>query len=459
MRSSTLFPGLALLAILALAACQSATNPSPISRISEPTTRFHGLRELNPPTPANPASVTAIVGATLIDGRGGPVVPNAVVIVQGDKITAAGPQASTAIPPGAQIVEAKGQSLLPGLIDSHFHLDDRDLPQMFLAHGVTSLRDPGEWDRAYDRQRSSDFPIPRLFLTGPPLDCDPPAYPETALVVASAADAVAAVNRFVDAGDSCIKIYFRIPLDWFKPICDAAHARGIPVTAHLELVDADKAVLAGLDGVEHASSFGTVLAEPAVTAAFRAAVTADNEARRPGRYVIWDKLDFEHSLRVQPLIDLLVQHKTFVSPTLAVYEKQNGDADAGDVEVHGFAQMVRFTGMCAKAGAVMVVGSHAKVPHAELGWAYQREMEVMVQAGMTPMQVITAGTYNNAHFFGIQDRLGTIEPGKTADLVLVQGDPSKDITVMRNIRRVMLGGNWVSDTGAGGAGPGPRNRN
>src|SRR4029079_7343374 len=99
-----------------------------------------------------------------------------------------------------------------------------------------------------------------------------------------------------------------------------------------------------------------------------------------------------------------------------------------------------------KAGATIVVGSHAMVPHAEKGWAYQREKGLLVESGLTPMETITAATLNNARFFRIADRLGSVEVGKQADLLLIDGDPLKDIAAMRRIKRVILNGKWVELT-------------
>jgi imidazolonepropionase-like amidohydrolase len=87
------------------------------------------------------------------------------------------------------------------------------------------------------------------------------------------------------------------------------------------------------------------------------------------------------------------------------------------------------------------------VPHAEKGGAYHREMELLVEAGLTPLEAITAGTANNARFFRVDRRLGTLQPGKTADLILVTGDPSKNISAMRQIRAVMQNGRWVKQLG------------
>jgi imidazolonepropionase-like amidohydrolase len=104
--------------------------------------------------------------------------------------------------------------------------------------------------------------------------------------------------------------------------------------------------------------------------------------------------------------------------------------------------MEAFVGMANKAGAKVVVGSHSDVPHAKRGWAYQRELELLVESGLTPMQALVAGTLENARYFRIDDRLGSIEQGKQADLILVEGDPLKDISKMRRIKRVMLNGIW-----------------
>jgi imidazolonepropionase-like amidohydrolase len=402
------------------------------------------LREVNPPAPPDPARVVAVVGVQLIDGRGGPPVADAAVVVRGDRIVAAGRRDSVSVPDGAEIVNAPGASLVPGLIDAHFHVERLyQLPGLFLKHGVTSLRDPGEWIHVYDPIRKPDLPMPRFFLTGPHLDQKPVAHPGTSYVVESAEETRRAVRRFVDEGASAIKVYYRLPADLIQVACATAHERGLPVTAHLEIVDADAAIRAGLDGVEHVTSFGTALADPQAAERFRADVTLDNRARGPGRYALWSTIDLDRSPRVQPLIDLLLARKTVVSPTLAVFEVRRGDKGATDDRVRGYETMLRFVGMCHRAGVPIVVGSHSEVPKAERGWAYHRELELLAECGLTPMEVIGAATRNNAAFFRVSDRLGTIEPDKQADLVLIDGDPLKDIKSMRRVRGVMLGGRWV----------------
>ena len=225
------------------------------------TTAAVSLKEINPPAATN--RVLAIVGATLIDGRGGSPTTGAVVIIRGAKIHTVGSRKSTLLPLEAEVFDATGKTLLPGLIDSHFHIErDYELPPLVLSRGVTSVRDPGQWIEVFEPVRSSRTPQPRCFVAGPHLDCPPHAHPQDAFAVTNADETRRAVNRFVDEGASVIKVYYRLPLELIAVACKTAHQRGVPATAHLELVDADAAIRAGLDGVEHVTSFGTALAEP-----------------------------------------------------------------------------------------------------------------------------------------------------------------------------------------------------
>ncbi|WP_437590053.1 amidohydrolase family protein [Sorangium sp. So ce1000] len=399
--------------------------------------------EVNAVARGDAARTVAIIGATLIDGRGGPALPNAAVVVRGDRIVAAGARDAVDVPLGAEIVEAAGQTLLPGLIDAHFHLDgDNGLLALYLKHGVTSLRDPGAWIEAYDAARATPVPIPRLFLTGPHLDWPPPAYPSDAMLVRDPVEARRAVDDLVTRGASGIKIYFRLPLGMIEVVTAAAHERGVITTAHLETVDARDAVRAGLDGVEHVTSFGQSLVPPREAERYRQAVIADNSARRNGRYQMWSGIVADSPPAVE-LMELLVSRSTFVTPTLAIFERRAGEEGASEAYVRGFANMMAFVGAARRAGVRIVVGSHSSVPHAERGRAYQREIELLVESGLTPMETLVAGTLESARFLQIADRLGSVERGKVADLILVDGDPLKDISAMRRVKRVMLNGLWV----------------
>lgn len=438
-KSTRLSAALLLIALLIYSNAFAQRRQAQTSR----ATAKNAVREVNRVERPAANHVVAIVGATLIDGRGGPAIPDAAVIIRGEQIAAVGKRASISIPSGAEVFDAKGLTLLPGLIDSHFHIDgDDSLPALYLSHGITSLRDPGQWIEAYDGARKLSAPVPRLFLCGPHLDTAPPAYPADSFIVRDAEETRLAVNRFADDGASAIKVYFRLPLALIRVAIETAHARGIPVTSHLEIVDASDVIRAGIDGVEHATSFGTALLPLRDAEKYRQAVLADNNARREGRYQVWNSINLD-TPRARALFKLIVDHGTVVSPTLAVFERQKGDKDTTEMHVHAFRQMETFVRLVHDAGAKVVVGSHSDVPHAKRGWAYQRELELLVESGLTPMEAIVAGAMENARFFRIADRLGSVEPGKLADLVLVDGDPLKDISNMRRVKRVMLNGRWI----------------
>lgn len=430
-------------ALIASLLCGAAFSQTRRGASSRTNARRHQVNEVNRVAAADPNRTTAIVGATLIDGRGGSPVKDSVVVVRGERIIAAGARSSVRVPAGAETFDARGMTLLPGLIDAHFHIDGDDpLPALYLSHGVTSLRDPGQWIEAYDAARAAAAPVPRLFLMGPHFDSPPAAYPLDSYIVRDADEVRAGVARFAAQGASGFKVYFRLPVGLIRVLCEEAHARGLPVTSHLEIVDAGDAIRAGVDGVEHVTSFGTALTPAREAEKYRQRVLADNNARREGRYEVWDKIDLD-SPRARAIFQLIVERGTFVSPTLAVFERQRGDKETNEMHVRAFKRMEEFVLRAKRAGAHVVVGSHSDVPHAERGWAYQRELELFVESGLTPMEAIVAGTSENARFFHIEDRLGSVESGKLADLLLVEGDPLANISNMRNVRRVMLGGRWI----------------
>lgn len=388
----------------------------------------------------------AIRGATLIDGRGGPPVQDSVVLIEENRIEAVGRMTDLPVPDGFETIDAGGLTLLPGFIDAHFHLEGDDLPGLFLKNGVTSVRDPGEWIETYSLVLESEDTLPRLFLAGPHLDMAPPAYPGDSVIVRDERETRLAVSRSINDGASVIKVYFRLSLDLIRVAVETAHARGIPVTGHLEIVSAADAIEAGIDGIEHVTSCGTSLVSPPEAEAYRQAVLADNDARRDGRYQVWSGINLEHSARADSLLELMASRGVFLSPTLAVFERRAGDPAVTDVQVRAFRNMVKFVGMAHKAGVPVVTGSHASVRYAERGWAYVRELELLIESGLTPMESIVAGTLQNARFFQIDDRLGSIEAGKLADLILIEGNLLEDFSSLHRVQRVMLNGVWVDVT-------------
>ena len=425
--------------VLLLASCQ-AEKPSNAENASDGHRVI--IHELNEKDLPKGNQVIAFVGATLIDGRGGDPIQNSCVIVRDNTIEAVGKQGDVKIPDGAQIEKVEGLTILPGMFDAHYHNENSaTLPAAYVRHGITSVRDPGEWNESYAGVRSSGIPLPRLFLTGPHLNTYPPAYPEDAMIVQDAEEGRLAVEKLYRGGATAIKVYYGLPVGTIQAICTAAHAHGLPVMAHLEISNAVDAINAGLDGIEHVTSFGTVLLPPYDAEQYKQRVLANNDARKRGRYEAWNSFKFENNPVADSLIQFLARKKIFLSPTLAAFEKQPDQGDS--IEVQAFKNMLTFVGLAKKGGVPIVLGSHTFVTYAEFGYAFYREMELLQAAGLSNMEIIVAATLENARYFRVDERLGSIEKGKLADLVFVEGDPLKDLQALRNAKKVLLNGAWV----------------
>jgi imidazolonepropionase-like amidohydrolase len=231
-----------------------------------------------------------------------------------------------------------------------------------------------------------------------------------------------------------------LPLASVRAAAEEAHAHQIPVTAHLEIINVMDAVEAGIDGVEHITSLGLPLISPIEAEKYRQAVLANNNARQMGRYQMWASIN-PRSEASLALARLLASKKTFVDPTLAVFERQPGDKGENiDVMVRAVANMKAYVGVLHQAGVRIVVGSHSDVPHAPRGLAYHRELELLVESGMKPMETLVAATRVGAQFLGREHDLGTVEPGKLADILIVDANPLEDIRNARRVSSVIVDG-------------------
>ena len=229
---------------------------------------------------------------------------------------------------------------------------------------------------------------------------------------------------------------------------DVCRARGVVSTAHLEQLEAGVLFDYGLDGLEHITSLGPSLLPQVEREQYRQAILADNAARNEGRYRVFAGLDLDGP-DARALWAIVARRRPFIDPTLAVFERRPGVSDdeakpeVVAMRAAGFRKMLEATRRAADAGARIVLGGHTGVPFAARGEAPWREMELLVEAGLTPMQAIEAATANGAAFLGRARDLGTIEPGKLADLVVLTGDPLARISDIRTVERVLAGGAWV----------------
>jgi len=387
----------------------------------------------------------------IIDGSGAAPIEHGRIIIDGDRIVRAGPAATTAAPAGAETVDLAGRTVIPGLIDSHFHIEkDPKLALRQLAHGVTAFRDPGQWDEAFEELRrmmaADGIPGPRIFTTGPHIDGEGPAYPADSVVARDAEEARRHAEESVKRGASALKIYYRLPFASAKAVIDVCDAHRIPCTAHLELLDARELIAAGLHGIEHITSFGVSLVPRREAEAYRQAVLKNNDARRDGRYRVFAGADLDGP-QAHALYGVFRERRPFLDATLAVFERRPGmpdtQPDLAAIQVAGFAKMKQLAHRAAKEGARVVVGGHTEVPFAARGEAPWREIELLVESGFTPLEAISAATSTAAAFLYRSTELGRIRPGFSADLVVLRGQPDRDVSGIRTVERVMVAGRWI----------------
>ena len=400
-----------------------------------------------------PTTTTVLDDVTLIDGTGAAALPGARLVVAGGRIQRVGRMAEVAVPAGAELVTLGGRTIMPGLVDAHFHIeDDPKLALRQLANGVTAFRDPGAWMEKFDPLRAmiatDRLPGPRMSLCGPHIDGPNPAYPKDSVVARDPDEARALAERNISDGASAIKVYFRLPLASVRAVVEVCHAHDVPCTAHLEILDARDALRAGLDGVEHITSFGTCLVPPMRAEQYRQAVLADNDARDRGRYALFAEADFGRPEALD-LFAIVAERRPFVDATLAVFEARASAPPADwprefvTTGLAGYANMKRLAAAMHQHGARLVLGGHSTVPFAGRGEAPFRELELLVESGLTRAEAIRAATLDGARFLRLDRDLGSLEAGKRADLIVLRGNPADDLSAVRRLERVMVDGRWI----------------
>ncbi|MBI2821903.1 MAG: amidohydrolase family protein [Acidobacteria bacterium] len=421
--------------------------------------------------PAQTPDVAFIRGATLIDGTGRPPVAGVAILIQGGRILRIDQQANLQPPAGAHVVEAAGKYIVPGLIDSHVHYDMPWLHRLYLANGVTTVRDLGSpMDRILTlRQEIAVGNIlgPRLFVSGTPIN---PASVKALCLSGSREMA----SRLVAAGVDGIKVTGYTPGE-LKDIAEVAHAAGLTVYGHTgpkkdrRGPGARLAVEAGLDGVEHALGVleDSMGGDPEVPPDF-------DPSRRDHLFRYWyGRMHRQvNRSRMESLIELMVREHVYLAPTLVNFDrnfaKRNTpemDADAAlkyvpedEPDVFGrfgpdereewrktLNLMKEATYKFQKAGGLLIAGTDS--PGAALpGWSLHQEMELFVQAGISPMEALQAATRNNARVLNREKELGTVEVGKYADLVILDANPIDDIRNTRRIHAVIREGRVLDPT-------------
>jgi imidazolonepropionase-like amidohydrolase len=426
----------------------------------------------------HPVHRLALVGGMLLDGYEVPPLHHAAILIEDQKIVAVGRAEDVSIPTDTEVIDTSGRVMLPGLIDVHVHLQilghgDYDVwdpwiakngvvekvgeisAKQLLMAGVTSAVDLGgtlkESLSVRDRINSGAIPGPRMWVSGPwitrSLGDYSPVLPNQ-LLVDTPAQAAAAVDRLAAAGVDVIKAYVELTPAHYKAIVDAAHRHHLKVHAHVyDPNDVKNAFEAGVDVLQHVGSAGMPTYDPALVRAIvvkgtPVVVTASHRAFLfPATVAFPERLE-DPRLKEDfgPLIWAEVERSLKNFQRLSYFATTD--------------QEMRFSkaslGQWIDANATLGMGTDSGSPmnfHTESLW---REIKSHVDTGMAPQRAISAATRINAQILGRGADLGTIEPGKLADVIVVRGDPLFDVTALSDVEVVVKDGRvWKGGSAAG----------
>ena len=381
----------------------------------------------------------ALVTATVIDGTDHGPLADAVVLVRDGRLAAVGPRASTPIPQGVPTVDVHGAFITAGLWDMHAHASQVDWALPYLAGGVTTIRDMGGEEAFLTRFRdaiaSGAALGPRDLLAGLVDGSGPQAF---GIVTADTPDeGVAVVRRYHDERFDQIKIYDYVKPDVVKAITDEAHRLGMTVTGHVPRgMTAQSAVEAGFDHLAHMHINGTpgsdaVAAQIAFYKAHHTVMDPTQSWNELGGHPVSLPIEsFQPGVTRLPL----PLRRMFASMTAG-----NGDPVAAHARI---VQSSKLLLEAVQAGLLVVAGTDKGVP----GFSLQRELELYVEGGMTPLQAIQCATILPARAMHLEQEVGTVEVGKRADLAIFSANPLDRIANIRTATAVVAAGRLYDAT-------------
>ncbi|OGX82717.1 amidohydrolase family protein [Hymenobacter glacialis] len=419
------------------------------------------------------APTVALTDAKVLDGTGRPALLHQTVLLQNGRITQVGPLKKVKVPAGAQVINCAGKTLIPGLVMLHEHLYytmpagpffniaqmPYSFPRLYLAGGATTIRTAGSIEP------QTDLAVQRLIgegkLIGPDMDVTAPYIEEASLdipalnTVKGPEDAAATTKFWADKGCTSFKMYMHATRADLAAVVAVAHPRQLKITGHLCSITYREAAEIGIDNLEHgfmaSSDFVANKAPDACDPGVRQSLL-----RLP-----------QNSPEMTSLIRFLVSKKVALTSTLPVFEpytgrevvlgggleslipqlqeretaiwKQNQQKDTASLRL--FKKEMAWEKQFYDAGGLLVSGTDPTgAGRTVAGYANRRQVELLVEAGFTAVQAIKISTLNGATYLGREKQIGTIEAGKQADLVLIDGDPEQDIQHMRRMEIVFKNG-------------------
>lgn len=430
------------------------------------------------------SSVVALTHVRVVDGTGAAAREDQTVVISNGKIESVSGAGSATVPKDAQVLDLHDYTVIPGLVGMHDHMFypmgnvvfgemAYSFPRLYLAGGVTTIRTTGSLEPYTDLEikkkiDAGGMPGPKMHVTGPYLE-GAGSWALQLHQLSGPDDAVKTVNFWMDQGVDNFKAYMFITPAELSAAVAAAHKRGAKVTGHLCSIGFREAAAIGIDDLEHGLLVDTE---------FQPGKKPGECPREPEDPVLTARLD----VNAGPLHDMildLVKHHVAVTSTLPVFEMGSfpgrptiqqrvldalspdartellanriRSSDAGRIRaLYGsdvspwpaaFKKEMEFEHAFVQAGGLLLAGlDPTGMGGIIAGFGDQREVELLVEAGFTPVEAIHIATYNGAQYLGEADKIGTIAPGKQADLVIIRGDPSTKIEDIENVETVFKNG-------------------
>ena len=439
-----------------------------------------------------------IENVTLIDA-GNPIREEMTVIIDGDAIVSINKSniGLTALLDDDVLIDGRDKFVIPGLWDAHVHLtfipelDYETAYGLFLMNGITSIRDTGailkKLKPAIAFAKKNPLKTPRLFYSGPLLDGTPsvykgtePGYPELSVEINEDTNLTALVNNLIEQEVSFLKTYEMLSEEIFINLLKISEEKNLKVTGHIPLgIDFFKAVDNGLDGMQHIRNLELACTKDSTEGLSKRLLLLENVESIPGsalrskihlaqRYSSIEDFDEDRCMKV---IEHLVVNNVFQTPTLTINTVGSKRFFANEQwqETYKFlpnavknrwlkdsesmAQQplndsyktyqdwsMKMVGLFNKQGVKILAGTDTPIGFLTPGFSLHKELELLVESGLTPLQALRAATITPAEFFNLEDKMGTVEVGKFADLVILNNNPLNDIKHTQDIHAVILKG-------------------
>jgi imidazolonepropionase-like amidohydrolase len=429
---------------------------------------------------AGEPATLVLTHVTVIDATGTPAQPDMTLVIAGRRIQEVGKAGEVETPTGARVVNAAGKFLIPGLWDMHVHWYDEPSLALFMANGVTGVRIMFGFPRHLHWRFLQSGLGPRLVIAGPVIDGPKPVWPDS-LTASNEVEARQAVRDIQQAGYDFVKVYHLLPRNAYFAVADEANARNLNFCGHVPLgVSVAEASDAGQKSIEHLN--GVALACSSREAELRrllAAAVEGGGGLDPALLLRFEvqAADSYDASKAEALFARFAKNGTWHVPTLAVMQSHallsKTDAISAEqtkympaslrarwesrrratfkkLRPEDFANFERvlrkhleLVGAMQRAGVCILAGTDTGALDCYPGISLHRELQLLVKAGLTPMEALQTATRNPARYLGRANELGTVERGKLADLILLDADPLDDIRNTTKIHAVVANGNLL----------------